>query len=111
MNLEFPTHLPFPLYPTRPTEEDEAGANAFLEALRRLLSATSSSSTRPLAAISMPPVFYFDDSNQESTGRSRSAEVTQEAIAAVIKNITQPTKGEYVWDPAQNCWVLKLTPI
>ncbi len=34
MNLIFPTQLQFPLYPTRPVEEDEAGISAFLEAFR-----------------------------------------------------------------------------
>ena len=110
MNLEFPTYLPFPLYPTHPTEEDEAGANAFLEALNDFLSHLFQQHTTTRRYFDAASV-HFDDSNQESTGRSRSAEVTQEAIAAVIKNITQSTKGEYVWDPAQNCWILKLTPI
>jgi hypothetical protein len=110
MNLEFPTCLPFPLYPTPPTEEDEAGASAFLEAFRDFLNHLFEQHTTTCRYFNAAS-FYFDDSNQESTGRSRSAEVTQEAIAAVIKNISHPAKGEYVWDAAQNCWVLKLTPI
>jgi len=110
MNLIFPTHLPFPLYPTPPTEEDEAGASSFFEALREFfqhLLRQHATTSRYFDAAN----FYFNDSNQESLVRARSADVTQEAIAAVIKNITNPTKGEYVWDSAQNRWVLKLTPV
>jgi hypothetical protein len=110
MNLIFPTHLPFPSYPTRPTEEDEAGVSAFFEALREFfqhLVRQNTSTRRYFDAAG----FYFDNDNQESAVRTRSADVTEEAIAAVIKNITPPTECQYVWDPAQNCWVLKLTPV
>lgn len=110
MNLIFPTQSTFPLYPVRPTEEDELAATSFLDALREffqhlLRQHTNTSRYFDAAA------FYFDSSNQESHDRVCSADATQEAITFVIKNITQPTKGEYVWDPEQNRWVLKLTAI
>jgi len=54
--------------------------------------------------------FYVSDSNQDSMLRTESATVTEQAIAAVVKNIVQPVKREYVWDPAQNRWVLSLVP-
>ncbi len=110
MNLVFPTQLQFPLYPTRPTEEDEAGLSAFFEALRAFFQHVvqqHSATSRYFDAAD----FYLESGNQESMVTAQSTDVTAEAIAAVIKNITQPTKGEYVWDPAQNCWKLKLTPI
>jgi hypothetical protein len=110
MNLQFPTFLPFPLYPTRPTEGDEAGATSFLEALNDFLHHLFQQHTSTRHYFDAAG-FYFNDSNQENADRSRSAEVSQEAISAVIKNITHPAKGEYVWDAAKNCWVLKLTPI
>jgi hypothetical protein len=110
MNLTFPTHLLFPSYPTRPTEEDEAVVSAFLESLREFfqhLVRQHTSTRRYFDAAE----FYFDNSNQESMVRTRSADATQEAMAAVIKNITPPTECHYVWDSVQNCWVLKLTPV
>jgi len=110
MNLEFPTSLLFPLYPTRPDEDVEGGAAAFRKALRDFLNHLSEQNTATCCYFDAANV-YFDDCNQESTSRSRSDEVTHEAIASVIKNITHPAKGEYVWDPAQNRWVLKLTPV
>jgi hypothetical protein len=110
MNLIFPTQLSFPLYPVQPTEEDEAAGSAFLEALREFfqhLLRQHTSTRRYFEAAE----FYFDSSNQENLDRTRSANTTQEAIAFVIQNITQQTRGEYVWDPEQNRWVLKLTPV
>lgn len=110
MNLIFPTHSSFPLYPVRPVAEDEVASSSFFEALREFfqhLLRQHTSTRRYFEAAE----FYFDSSNQESVDRTRSANATQEAIAYVIQNITQPTKGEYVWDPEQNRWVLKLTPI
>jgi hypothetical protein len=110
MNLIFPTYTPFPSYPTRPTEEDEAAATAFLQALFeffRHLQQQHTSTTRYFDAAH----YYFDQSNQESTERTQSAGVTQEAISAVIKNIHRPSIGEYVWVSAQNCWVLILVTL
>jgi predicted HD phosphohydrolase len=109
MNLIFPTRLSFPLYPVQPTEQDEASGSAFLEALRDFFQhiLRQHTSTRRYFQAAE---FYFDSSNQESHVRTSSADAAQEAISAVIQNITQPTKGEYVWDPSQNRWVLKLTP-
>jgi hypothetical protein len=110
MNLIFPTQLSFPSYPIRPTEEDGAGGSAFFEALREFfqhLLRQHATTRRYFEAAE----FYFDSSNKEKLVRARSADATQEAITFVIKNITQQTKGEYVWDPAQNRWVLKLTPV
>jgi hypothetical protein len=110
MRLIFPTQLSFPLYPVRPTEEDEVASASFLDALREFfqhLLRQHTTTSRYFKAAE----FYFDSSNQESQDRVRSADATQEAISYVIQNITQPTKGEYVWDPEQNRWVLKLTPI
>ena len=110
MNLMFPTHLQFPLYPTRPVEVDEYGASAFMAALREFFQhfvQQRSTTNRYFDAAG----FYLDNSNQENTVRTHSADVTEQAIAAVIKNINQPTDGQYVWDPAQNRWVLKLIPI
>lgn len=110
MNLIFPTQLSFPMYPTPPVEQEEAGTSSFLEALAEFfqhLLRQHSSTRRYFQAAE----FYFDSSNQESQIRSRSADAAQEAITSVIQNITRPTKGEYVWDPAQNCWVLKVTPV
>jgi hypothetical protein len=110
MNLVFPTHLLFPSYPTRPTEPDELGASAFFQALREFfqhLTQQRTSTGRYFDAAR----FYLDDSNQENVVRTNSADVTGEAIAAVIKNMNQPTDSEYVWDPVQDRWVLKSTPI
>jgi len=110
MNLLFPTQLQFPMYPTRPTEEDEAGASAFLEALREFFQHVVRQHTATSRYFDAAD-FYFDNGNKESVVTARAADVSEQAIASVIKNMTQPTKGEYVWDAAQNCWVLKLTPI
>jgi hypothetical protein len=110
MNLIFPTQLSFPSYPVRPTEEDDAVRSAFLQALAEFfqhLVRQHTSTRRYFEAAD----FHFDSSNQESQARARSADSTQEAISFVIRNITQPAKGEYVWDPAQNRWVLKLIPV
>jgi hypothetical protein len=110
MNLIFPTQLSFPLYPVRPTEEDETSNTTFFQALseffRHLLQQHTSTRRYFQAA-----EFHFNSSNQEDQVRTSSADVTQEAISHVIQNITQPVKGEYVWDASQNRWVLKLTPI
>ncbi len=110
MSLIFPTQLPFPLYPVRPTAEDEASSSAFFQALseffRHLLQQHTSTRRYFQAA-----EFQLTSSNQEGQVRTSSADVTQEAISFVIQNITQPVKGEYVWDASQNCWVLKLTPV
>ena len=110
MNLIYPTQLSFPLYPSQPTEPDEVAASSFLEALREFfqhLLQQHTSTRRYFQAAE----FYFDSSNQESQVRTNSANATQEAISHVIQNITPPTKGEYVWDPSQNRWVLKSIPV
>jgi hypothetical protein len=110
MNLLFPTQLQFPTYPTRPTEEDEAGLSAFFEALRSFFQHVVQQHTATSRYFDAADC-YFENGNQESLVTAKSTDVSEQAIAAVIKNITQPTKGEYVWDAAQNCWKLKLTPI
>lgn len=110
MNLIFPTQLSFPTYPAAPVEEEEAARSAFLEALAEFfqhLFQQHSSTRRYFQAAE----FYFDSSNREAQDRTHSADATQQAISFVIQNITPPTQGEYVWDPAQNCWVLKVTPV
>ena len=109
LNLEFPTHLIFPLYPTRPLPEDNNEAfTAFLDALRAFfnqLQRQNESANRYFAATN----FGFNDANQESMLRTESAEVAEQALSAVIKNIAQPVKREYVWDTNQNRWVLVLS--
>ena len=110
MNLIYPTQLPFPSYPVRPTEEDEAGTTTFLEALAEFFKHLLQQHTNTRRYFEAAE-FYFDSTNRESQDRTRSADVSQEAISFVIQNITRPTKGEYVWDPVQNRWVLKLTPV
>ncbi|HEX2271060.1 MAG TPA: hypothetical protein VHH35_16060, partial [Pyrinomonadaceae bacterium] len=101
MNLIFPTQLPFPLYPVRPVEEDEVAASSFLDALREFFQHLMQQHTTTRRYFEAAE-FHFDSSNQESQDRVRSADATQEAITFVIQNITQPTRGEYVWDPEQN---------
>jgi|SRR5215510_387631 len=109
LNLTFPTTQLFPTYPTRPAAEDNDALSAFMDALREFfqqLWQQHTSATRYFAAAG----FYVNDSNQDSMLRTESADVTEQAIAAVVKNIVQPVKREYVWDPAQNRWVLSLIP-
>ena len=110
MNLLFPTQLKFPSYAVRPTAEGEATStsslDAFTEFFQQLL--RQHASTRSYFDTAG---FYLDSANQDNLGRACSAEASQEAIAAVINNFAQQTKGDYVWDPVQNRWVLKLTPL
>ena len=110
MNLTFPTPQMFPIYPTPPIEDDEAASMAFLEALRDFFQhlLTQHDSTQRYFDAAR---FYFSDSNQEGMLKTQAVEVTQQAIAAVIKNMTQPARTEYVWDSARNCWVLKRVPL
>ena len=110
MNLDFPTQVSFPSNPTRPFDDDGAGASAFPGAISDFLNRLSEQQT------STPPSFdtagpCLDDSNQESICRGPSEDVNQEAITAVIRNIALPNKDEYVWDAAQYRWVLRVIPI
>ncbi|HET6976029.1 MAG TPA: hypothetical protein VFI24_06885 [Pyrinomonadaceae bacterium] len=109
MNLIFPTQLPFPTYPVPPTEQGEEGASSFLEALAQFfqhLLQQHASTRRYFQAAE----FYCQSANQENQDRTQSADASQQAITFVIQNIIRPTRGEYVWDPAQNRWVLRVTP-
>lgn len=108
-NFPFPTAQLFPVYPSRPTVEDDEALTAFMEALQEFfqhLVQQQASTNRYFAAAD----FYFNDSHQESAVRTDSAEVTEQAIAAVIKNMTQPMKQDYVWSASENKWVLVLIP-
>jgi hypothetical protein len=110
MNLVFPTFLEFPIYPVRPTENDDDAVAAFMEALRDFFQhfvRQNTNTRRYYDAVN----FYFDVSDQENLDRRESAHVSQQAIAAVIKNIRYPVREEYVWDPNRNCWVLKTIPM
>ena len=106
--IDFPTQLIFPLYPTRPGPEDSNETfTAFLDALRAFvnqLQRQNESTNRYFSATN----FHFNDANQESTLRQESAEVAEQALSAVIQNIAQPVKREYVWDANENRWVLVL---
>jgi hypothetical protein len=109
LNLTFPTQQLFPTYPTRPAAEDDDALSAFMDALQEFfqqLWQQRTTTNRYFAAAD----FYFNDSNQDGTLHTESADVTEQAIAAVVKNIVQPLKREYVWDPAQHHWVLNLVP-
>ena len=108
-NLTFPTQQVFPSYPTQPEPEDAEGLEAFFEALNDFFQHlfTQHDSTRRYFQAAD---FYFNDSNQESGLRTQSADVSEQAIAAVIKNIAHPTRREYVWNAAENRWVLVLLP-
>lgn len=110
MNLIFPTQSPFPLYPTLAPEADDAAMAAFFDALRnffRSLMQQHASTRRYFDAAG----FYCNDANRDSSVRTQSQDVAQEAISAVIKNIVPPTRREYVWDPNQQRWVLQTIPI
>jgi hypothetical protein len=108
LDFTFPTQLIFPMYPNGPAPEDNEALTAFLDALRAFfnqLQQQQASTSRYFSAAS----FYFNDGHAESTVRTESADVTQQAISAVIKNIAQPVKREYVWDANENRWVLVLS--
>jgi hypothetical protein len=109
MNLEFPTQVPFPLSPARPNEEDRAGASGFLEAISNFLNHLSERPTTP--SLDAADSGLDHDHSNESICGGVPAEFTQEAITAVIRNIALPAKDEYVWDPAQYRWILKVIPI
>ena len=110
MNLDFPTQVPFPSNPTRPLDDDGAGASAFLGAIGDFLNHLSEQQT------TTPPTLDaagpgLDHGNQESICGGLSAEIHQEAITAVIRNIARLTKDEYVWDPVQYRWIIRVIPI
>jgi hypothetical protein len=108
-NLTFPSPQVFPTYPTRPEVEDELSLAAFFDSLndffQHLFSQHTSTRTYFQAA-----ELYFNDTNQESGLRTQSASVNEQAIAAVIKNITHPTRREYVWNATEQRWVMVLLP-
>jgi hypothetical protein len=108
-DLTFPSEQVFPLYPTRPELEDDPAFSAFLDALNDFFQHLFSQNASTRSYFQAAGV-YFNDTNQESALRTQSADVTEQAIAAVIKNIAHPTRREYVWSAEENRWVLVLLP-
>ena len=109
MSLIFPTYLPFPLFPVRPPEGGDEAEAAFFDALREFLEQLQhqhAAAGRYFEAAG----FLQADSSQDDSIRTRSENVSEEAISAVIKNIEQPLKREYVWDATQGRWILRLIP-
>jgi hypothetical protein len=104
MPLNFPTFSPLPLYPTAPTEGDEAALNEFFNALRNFFEQLFHQHTTTRRYFEAAG-FYCNDANSDNTSRTQSQAVAQEAISAVIRNIVPHTKREYVWDAAQQRWV------
>ena len=106
----FPTPETFLMYPARPTEDGEAAFAAFLEALGGFFQGMhqqQATTNRYYQAVN----FCFDDSNQEGLLRTHCANVGEEAIASVIKNIAPPTRCEYVWDHTHQQWTLRRIPV
>jgi hypothetical protein len=110
MSLTFPTLPPLPFYPTRPVEGDDEATTAFLAALRDFfqhLFQQHATTRRYFDAAG----FYCNDANRDSAVRTESQDLSHEAISAVIKNIVPVTKRDYVWDSAQQCWVIRTIQI
>jgi hypothetical protein len=106
MNLEFPTDLPVPLCSTHPARGVETSDCTSPGEVSELLQ-------NPLDRSDLAPAgVHVDEAGPEAAGNNCSPEFLQEAISAIIRNIgAHPTKGEYIWDPARERWILRMVPI